>query len=130
MCGDAFFFFFSSRRRHTRWPRDWSSDVCSSDLGPRRLNDVLWQAGFTSARIWHRLDEPHPLAENRVTRAVTLRQGDAVQEIAARDDSKLFDDSFSNAAFTELDIGTAHMREGARVDGPMSFAQKNASAVL
>src|SRR5439155_13103634 len=27
-----FIFFFSSRRRHTRWPRDWSSDVCSSDL--------------------------------------------------------------------------------------------------
>src|SRR5690625_6570463 len=25
-------FFYSSRRRHTRWPRDWSSDVCSSDL--------------------------------------------------------------------------------------------------
>src|SRR5207253_5401092 len=25
-------FFFSSRRRHTMWPRDWSSDVCSSDL--------------------------------------------------------------------------------------------------
>src|SRR5690625_2127724 len=25
-------FYFSSRRRHTRWPRDWSSDVCSSDL--------------------------------------------------------------------------------------------------
>src|SRR5439155_10429253 len=25
-------FFFSSRRRHTRWPRDWSSAVCSSDL--------------------------------------------------------------------------------------------------
>src|SRR5207253_4416392 len=25
-------FFLSSRRRHTRWPRDWSSDVCSSDL--------------------------------------------------------------------------------------------------
>src|SRR5690606_40310247 len=26
-------FFFSSRRRHTRFSRDWSSDVCSSDLG-------------------------------------------------------------------------------------------------
>src|SRR5690606_40389174 len=25
--------FFSSRRRHTRFSRDWSSDVCSSDLG-------------------------------------------------------------------------------------------------
>src|SRR2546429_2028085 len=30
-----FFFFFSSRRRHTRCSRDWSSDVCSSDLGDR-----------------------------------------------------------------------------------------------
>src|SRR3712207_9015089 len=29
---DSFFFFFSSRRRHTRYWRDWSSDVCSSDL--------------------------------------------------------------------------------------------------
>src|SRR5690625_7548240 len=28
----SYIFFFSSRRRHTRWPRDWSSDVCSSDL--------------------------------------------------------------------------------------------------
>src|SRR2546421_964172 len=28
----VFFFFFSSRRRHTRSDRDWSSDVCSSDL--------------------------------------------------------------------------------------------------
>src|SRR5690606_40121987 len=27
-----YFFFFSSRRRHTRFSRDWSSDVCSSDL--------------------------------------------------------------------------------------------------
>src|SRR5207253_7641852 len=37
-----FVFFFSSRRRHTRWPRDWSSDVCSSDL----VGDV---AGFAAA---------------------------------------------------------------------------------
>src|SRR5439155_10230805 len=35
--------FFSSRRRHTRWPRDWSSDVCSSDLGDavHRVNAAL-----------------------------------------------------------------------------------------
>src|SRR5690625_4352991 len=33
-------FFFSSRRRHTRWPRDWSSDVCSSDL-PITVPNVL-----------------------------------------------------------------------------------------
>src|SRR3712207_8888625 len=29
--------FFSSRRRHTRYWRDWSSDVCSSDLGYRQV---------------------------------------------------------------------------------------------
>src|SRR5690606_41047563 len=39
LCSFNFFFFidrfvfFSSRRRHTRFSRDWSSDVCSSDLG-------------------------------------------------------------------------------------------------
>src|SRR5256886_5805891 len=33
------FFFFSSRRRHTRFDCDWSSDVCSSDLDAR-LNAV------------------------------------------------------------------------------------------
>src|SRR2546429_1687870 len=32
--GGPLFFFFSSRRRHTRCSRDWSSDVCSSDLDP------------------------------------------------------------------------------------------------
>src|SRR5690606_40316559 len=31
----AFLFFFSSRRRHTSFSRDWSSDVCSSDLRER-----------------------------------------------------------------------------------------------
>src|SRR5439155_17395129 len=31
-------FFFSSRRRHTRWPRDWSSDVCSSDLASTEMS--------------------------------------------------------------------------------------------
>src|SRR5690606_40324594 len=32
-------FFFSSRRRHTRFSRDWSSDVCSSDLERVRQED-------------------------------------------------------------------------------------------
>src|SRR5690554_6986082 len=38
-CSDSnpSFFFFSSRRRHTRCGRDWSSDVCSSDLACERL---------------------------------------------------------------------------------------------
>src|SRR5256886_8650292 len=40
-----FYFFFSSRRRHTRFDCDWSSDVCSSDLtrggGANPLLDVV-----------------------------------------------------------------------------------------
>src|SRR2546430_11831675 len=36
-CNVWLFFFFSSRRRHTRFDCDWSSDVCSSDLGLLRL---------------------------------------------------------------------------------------------
>src|SRR3989475_10418630 len=38
-CGFMLFvcFFFSSRRRHTRFDCDWSSDVCSSDLMVRRI---------------------------------------------------------------------------------------------
>src|SRR5690606_39469887 len=39
-------FFFSSRRRHTRFSRDWSSDVCSSDLP---LNSIIGMVnGFIS----------------------------------------------------------------------------------
>src|SRR5690625_6514297 len=39
-------FFFSSRRRHTRWPRDWSSDVCSSDLSPVGPGDAQQLEGM------------------------------------------------------------------------------------
>src|SRR5207302_2982335 len=42
------FFFFSSRRRHTRFSRDWSSDVCSSDLTLRAL------VGSLQERVQHR----------------------------------------------------------------------------
>src|SRR2546422_7517350 len=46
----VYIFFFSSRRRHTRCSRDWSSDVCSSDLrqpkdqlsDPVRLGKASW----------------------------------------------------------------------------------------
>src|SRR5206468_8792967 len=39
------FFFFSSRRRHTRSDRDWSSDVCSSDLSPKARADLILRSG-------------------------------------------------------------------------------------
>src|SRR5206468_5431791 len=40
------FFFFSSRRRHTRSDRDWSSDVCSSDLKMNLLCRLVREARY------------------------------------------------------------------------------------
>src|ERR1041385_6012749 len=50
LCGQpgSVFFFFSSRRRHTRCSRDWSSDVCSSDLDGR---DKPGHDGFSGKRM-------------------------------------------------------------------------------
>src|SRR2546422_6383705 len=69
-----FFFFFSSRRRHTRCSRDWSSDVCSSDLNlvqPRELcgfgeddGREFWAINF-SARVANAFAE---LPQNIVVR--------------------------------------------------------------
>src|SRR2546429_4224291 len=50
----AVFFFFSSRRRHTRCSRDWSSDVCSSDLSEP----------FTLQCASDRNDEHRPLSDS------------------------------------------------------------------
>src|SRR2546422_7850732 len=71
------FFFFSSRRRHTRCSRDWSSDVCSSDLeGGRAL--VLEQAGnlvddVTIAAVGHLLHER--LAQDRKSTRLNSSHG-------------------------------------------------------
>src|SRR2546427_12509316 len=53
---DVIVFFFSSRRRHTRFDCDWSSDVCSSDLydsltleGRRKVGQVAFDAFWTWA---------------------------------------------------------------------------------
>src|SRR5882762_7275755 len=43
------YFFFSSRRRHTRFKCDWSSDVCSSDLPSGRWQALVSEAGFAAA---------------------------------------------------------------------------------
>src|SRR5690625_984754 len=49
-------FFFSSRRRHTRWPRDWSSDVCSSDLYTLPLFGIgaaIFMIGVIQGMYWY-----------------------------------------------------------------------------
>src|SRR2546428_3215271 len=48
---NSYFFFFSSRRRHTRSDRDWSSDVCSSDLLVPGHGAIAHGRGAVLARI-------------------------------------------------------------------------------
>src|SRR5260370_3710907 len=52
-----FFFFFSSRRRHTRFKCDWSSDVCSSDLSAMELH-----LRGCDAALFAELDRPIAMA--------------------------------------------------------------------
>src|SRR5699024_11731235 len=55
-------FFFSSRRRHTRSKRDWSSDVCSSDLDDQRpVNVSLF---FNIGRLGLEYDSSTPVGAN------------------------------------------------------------------
>src|SRR5256886_9283141 len=51
------FFFFSSRRRHTRFDCDWSSDVCSSDLSPGEKRQA--QIDGRGVQGIHRLGQLH-----------------------------------------------------------------------
>src|SRR5690242_20821168 len=52
------FFFFSSRRRHTRLTCDWSSDVCSSDLGRELVADELVGGRRLRDVVGRREEEP------------------------------------------------------------------------
>src|SRR5688572_32290029 len=51
-------FFFSSRRRHTRFDCDWSSDVCSSDLEAGNLFAVAFGPPVVELRFYMREDDP------------------------------------------------------------------------
>src|SRR5690348_4422121 len=54
-----FHFFFSSRRRHTRWTGDWSSDVCSSDLPWRPSSTPTGRSGSIAiSRVWRSTSTP------------------------------------------------------------------------
>src|SRR5690606_40104664 len=69
------FFFFSSRRRHTRFSRDWSSDVCSSDLARvnkptlyKAYSEWVQESGlkpFSRPRFYKRLAEVVNVVEKR-----------------------------------------------------------------
>src|SRR5438876_9845612 len=72
-------FFFSSRRRHTRWTGDWSSDVCSSDLALVFLQQPTNAAGGTalSPGVTVAVEDVFGNTVTSDTSAVTLKIGRA-----------------------------------------------------
>src|SRR5699024_12026131 len=90
-------FFFSSRRRHTRSKRDWSSDVCSSDLTYRTES---YQTGSRKPTVAYGDTLDGDLSRRDFTvNAMALRLPDLV-----------FVDPFGGLA--DLEIGRASCREG------------------
>src|SRR6266498_1668700 len=73
-------FFFSSRRRHTRCGRDWSSDVCSSDLAERHRPEValvdVRMPGGGGARVARELRD-----RSADTRVIAVSSGEERQAI-------------------------------------------------
>src|SRR6266487_6446825 len=73
-------FFFSSRRRHTRWTGDWSSDVCSSDLETKRNATI--DAGARVERLTPRQREVLALiASGLSSTMIAKRLGIAVSTV-------------------------------------------------
>src|SRR5438445_12274419 len=72
-------FFFSSRRRHTRYWRDWSSDVCSSVLLQRLASQLR---GLEQSR------EALRLAKEKVEQARTLAEETTRQHLEARSEER------------------------------------------
>src|SRR5690606_39420264 len=90
------FFFFSSRRRHTRFSRDWSSDVCSSDLSIcRRLSEpvrhalVLCVCGIPAnilpSRVTELMSALRPFARGRMVRLASPQLGNKIGRASCRE---------------------------------------------
>src|SRR5439155_3284342 len=79
-------FFFSSRRRHTRWPRDWSSDVCSSDL--TKVGVIV--CGIRTRAPAESLELARTAAGYRTAGVVAFDQAGAERGFPARDHAAAF----------------------------------------
>src|SRR5438067_12324424 len=101
-----FFFFFSSRRRHTRSKRDWSSDVCSSDLAAAR-----------AARPLHRMHSHRQAAADIGRRWCRDSTGARMGRAGARTSGTSRDDPGLIYPNVEIGQGTV-VHEGAIVGEP------------
>ena len=107
MCGVEVF-FFSSRRRHTRLRRDWSSDVCSSDL-PAGAHQWKPKGGAGEGTVPDAHDSAKSHTPIMLTTDISLREDPAYEKISRRffENPDEFADAFARAWFklTHRDMG-------------------------
>src|SRR5690554_3992230 len=103
-------FFFSSRRRHTRCGRDWSSDVCSSDLGGGKA-DLAALNQHTESQAKQRTQAEQLLpGREQVHHKAQINEGNSTTHI------RLDNPGFGNGRFTRtprqrrLALPPAHLR--------------------
>src|SRR5690348_18164372 len=95
---DLQLFFFSSRRPHTSWTGDWSSDVCSSDLALKHLTLLeRHPAEAVKSNIWGTLNVLEAATEAGVDRFVNISTDKAADPISVLGYSK------------RIEIGRAHV---------------------
>lgn len=90
-------------------------------IGQDRLAAALRRAGFPEARIVHRLSEPHTPEEDRQTPLIEFVGEDFRHTLPERTSEPLP----PAPPMPGLEVGTAHMDDGARIDGPLNMSGKN-----
>src|SRR5690625_5337809 len=82
---DDSYFFFSSGRRHTRWPRDWSSDVCSSDLEKACRLTPIWLAASPARPSWSTVSSRSSTSARTRSRSEERRVGKECRDLMTED---------------------------------------------
>src|SRR5438876_8044096 len=114
-------FFFSSRRRHTRWTGDWSSDVCSSDLLVRNVKGRIVAPGLVDLHV--HLREPGNEDEETVASGARAAAAGGFTAICAMPNTDPVTDNQAAVGFIVRQSGRAEL---ARVHpiGAVSIGQK------
>src|SRR5438876_9715252 len=111
------FFFFSSRRRHTRWTGDWSSDVCSSDLVTMLLATAVlfyvsyWLLSKIEVAKWN------AFVKGRMEEALSTGSGFALASVAFL---AVYREGFETILFYKALLTSAGSAGGASGAGPVA----------
>ena len=100
--------------------------------GHRAANERLWQAGLKSVRLWHRLNSVRSVADNRRSPRIDLAVRGRPRRVALLPERQS-DLELPPTGLAGLDVGLAYLDpldRDSRIEGPMSFREKNAVSLV